>query len=71
LNESTKSVANSEKFKSRQEYFCSVCDSAITKEEFEKHDGKCRVCWSRQLQADLDEMFGEDLDVELILKDPM
>jgi len=65
------SIENSEKSKSKQGSFCSVCSCAITQEEFEKHDGKCRVCWSRQLQADLDEMFGEDLDVELILKDPM
>jgi hypothetical protein len=71
LTESKKSATNYEKPKRRQKYSCSVCSCAITLEEFQKHDGKCRVCWSRQLEADLDEMFGEDLDVELILKDPM
>jgi hypothetical protein len=71
LTESKKSDADSGKSKKRQKYFCSVCSCAITQEEFQKHDGKCQVCWSRQLEADLVEMFGEDLDVELILKDPM
>jgi hypothetical protein len=60
-------VTHSAKSKKKENHYCSVCSQEITLEEFEKHNEKCQRCWTSQLAADLEEMFG-DLDAELILR---